>query len=153
MSTTPIWKENRKCDCKNHTHCLHCNKKMPKSTKSVNGYCLKCWASAADARDPNTDFADPTGFEVLKGRKNCVVLGCENWSDRGVFIGDLCSPCHSFIAKGEGQFSQAYRNSLQIMAHKFVMRMEYTLVTDLDPTKSIGRRGTYISGSELEKLT
>ena len=41
----------------------------------------------------------------------CIVKGCRNHRGEGLFIGELCSPCHTFITTGEGKYSQAYRNS------------------------------------------
>ena len=41
----------------------------------------------------------------------CIVKGCSNHRGEGLFIGELCSPCHTFITTGEGKHSQAYRNS------------------------------------------
>ena len=41
----------------------------------------------------------------------CIVKGCRNHRGEGLFIGELCSPCHTFITTGEGKHSQAYRNS------------------------------------------
>lgn len=41
----------------------------------------------------------------------CAVKNCENHSDQGRFVGVLCSPCYTFIATGEGVYSQAFRNS------------------------------------------
>ena len=41
----------------------------------------------------------------------CIVKGCSNHRGEGLFIGELCSPCHTFITTGEGKYSQAYRNS------------------------------------------
>jgi hypothetical protein len=29
----------------------------------------------------------------------------------GGFVGALCSPCHAFITRNEGRYSQAYRNA------------------------------------------
>lgn len=31
----------------------------------------------------------------------CLVHGCENHSDQGRFIGELCSPCHEMITTGK----------------------------------------------------
>ena len=42
--------------------------------------------------------------------QKCVVKDCENHRNEGGFTGDLCNPCHQFIANGEGVYSQAYRN-------------------------------------------
>ena len=41
----------------------------------------------------------------------CIVKGCSNQRHKGKFVGDLCSPCATFITTGEGKYSQAYRNS------------------------------------------
>jgi hypothetical protein len=41
----------------------------------------------------------------------CIVKDCNNKPHLGKFVGDLCSPCNSFITKGEGTCSQAYRNA------------------------------------------
>ena len=32
----------------------------------------------------------------------CIVKGCINDKSQGRFVGDLCSPCHAFIATGKG---------------------------------------------------
>jgi hypothetical protein len=52
--------------------------------------------------------------ETLRSRfrKRCLVLNCENHTDEGDFVGDLCSPCYGFITKGTGTCSQAYRNAM-----------------------------------------
>ena len=49
--------------------------------------------------------------EVGQARKKCIVKDCENHTDQGGFTGDLCNPCHAFITKGSGLYSQAYRNA------------------------------------------
>jgi hypothetical protein len=41
----------------------------------------------------------------------CIVKDCENHKHQGHFVGDLCGPCHAFIARNEGKYSQAYRNA------------------------------------------
>jgi hypothetical protein len=41
----------------------------------------------------------------------CAVKDCENHSNEGQFFGLLCSPCHRFIAGDGGLYSQAFRNS------------------------------------------
>lgn len=46
----------------------------------------------------------------------CIVMNCVNHKDEGKFVGELCYPCHSFIVKGEGIHSQAYRNAAAIAA-------------------------------------
>ena len=47
--------------------------------------------------------------------KKCIAKGCENHVGdvgEGTFVGDLCSPCHSFISTGEPNGSQACRDAL-----------------------------------------
>ncbi len=41
----------------------------------------------------------------------CIVKGCENHQGEGGFVGALCNPCHAFITRNEGRYSQAYRNA------------------------------------------
>ena len=41
----------------------------------------------------------------------CIVKDCKNHEHEGRFIGSLCAPCHTHITKGEGIYSQSYRNS------------------------------------------
>jgi len=41
----------------------------------------------------------------------CAVKDCENHAHEGKFVGLLCSPCHTFIAGDGGLYSQACRNS------------------------------------------
>jgi len=41
--------------------------------------------------------------------EECIVKGCENRSDQGKFIGDLCSPCHEFVTTGKGKFPQSFK--------------------------------------------
>jgi hypothetical protein len=40
----------------------------------------------------------------------CIVKDCKNHSHEGLFVGNLCSPCHVFVTEGKGFYSQAYRN-------------------------------------------
>lgn len=50
--------------------------------------------------------------DFRKKPKECKILGCTNKSNQGTFVGDFCLPCYIFITKGEGKYSQAYRNAL-----------------------------------------
>lgn len=51
-------------------------------------------------------------------RKRCIVYRCENHTDEGTFVGDLCAPCHAFVTgvkvPGTGGYSQAYRNAIAL---------------------------------------
>jgi hypothetical protein len=63
-------------------------------------------------RDVLFDNGEPVGHrEPRQASHKCIVKGCENHANQGVFVGDLCSPCHTFITTGEGVYSQAYRNA------------------------------------------
>ncbi len=44
----------------------------------------------------------------------CITHKCQNRKGEGVFVGDLCGPCHSFVARGEPQ-GQAWENALANM--------------------------------------
>jgi hypothetical protein len=138
----------RKCDCQKHKHCLNCDKRMRRSAKTVNGYCAQCWEMGVE--NQRSDFTDPAdGY--LKGRKQCIVRGCPNMSDQGTFVGDLCAPCHTFVTTGEGRYSQAYRNSLHIVAASFSRVVIKGLVHACDPT---GQKmlGSSIADAAIAKL-
>ena len=45
----------------------------------------------------------------------CAVKDCENHEHEGKFVGLLCSPCHTFVAGDGGLYSQAYRNSREMI--------------------------------------
>ena len=42
----------------------------------------------------------------------CIVKDCENHKHQGLFVSDLCYPCHQFITEGKGTHSQVYRNTV-----------------------------------------
>ena len=41
----------------------------------------------------------------------CITLNCPNRVGQGMFVGDLCSPCHSYLTTMSGRYSQLYRNT------------------------------------------
>jgi hypothetical protein len=47
----------------------------------------------------------------LRGRR-CLIPGCANRTNQGLFIGRLCYPCYSYLIENKGIHSQAYRNEL-----------------------------------------
>lgn len=51
----------------------------------------------------------------MKPRIRCIVKDCENHTDEGRFVGELCGPCWEFITAGTGKFSQAYRNAWRLI--------------------------------------
>lgn len=38
----------------------------------------------------------------------CIVEGCVNWKHQGLFIGDLCAPCHYTITTGVYNPSESF---------------------------------------------
>lgn len=47
----------------------------------------------------------------MNSRAKCIVKDCANHKHEGLFVGDLCAPCHSFITEVKGRDSQAFRNA------------------------------------------
>ena len=43
----------------------------------------------------------------------CLTLNCTNHVGEGMFVGDLCSPCHEYLTTMRGKNSQLYRNTSQ----------------------------------------
>lgn len=88
--------------------CRHCRK--PKLSKDLlNGeYCAGC--SRLLFRRISVSF--PGMYEHLRGARRCAIPGCANHTDEGRFVGELCSPCHSYITLNKGTHSQAYRNEV-----------------------------------------
>jgi hypothetical protein len=66
------------------------------------------------------------------GRKKCIVMDCANHTDEGKFIGDLCAPCHEFVATGRGVHSQAYRNAKRIEPRRVTFDLEFLALDDDD---------------------
>ena len=44
-------------------------------------------------------------------KTKCIVKDCANHKHEGLFVGDLCSPCHAYISEVKGGHSQAFRNA------------------------------------------
>ena len=66
------------------------------------------------------------------GRKKCIVMNCENHSNEGEFVGDLCFPCHEFVSSGCGIHSQAYRNAKHVEPRKMTFDLEFLHPNDPD---------------------
>ena len=43
----------------------------------------------------------------------CITLNCPNRVGQGLFIGDLCGPCHGYLTTMSGKHSQLYQNTRQ----------------------------------------
>lgn len=69
--------------------------------------------------------------------KKCIVLNCANHSEEGEFVGDLCAPCHQFVAEGKGRYSQAYRNALAEGTSAVLGSLTLLVAERQDPTHSI----------------
>jgi len=41
----------------------------------------------------------------------CIVKDCINQTHEGLFIGELCAPCHEFLTTGNRVYSQVYKNT------------------------------------------
>jgi hypothetical protein len=54
----------------------------------------------------------------------CAVKDCENHAHQGHFVGLLCLPCHTFIAGDGSPYSQAYRNSRNMIDTAIAMERE-----------------------------
>lgn len=50
----------------------------------------------ADAEQPGGKGLDETHCS-----RSCIVHGCQNRTDQGTFVGDLCRPCHDYLASGK----------------------------------------------------
>ena len=67
---------------------------------------------ALDALEKHVlEYETAEALRARLARIRCIVKDCQNHRHEGKFVGDLCSPCHTFITTGEGKYSQAYRNS------------------------------------------
>lgn len=66
--------------------------------------------------------------------KRCMVHGCENRSDQGCFVGDMCAPCYAMITSGD----------TSIRSTNFISKLKTI-------TESLLNKGTY-TDIELEEL-
>jgi hypothetical protein len=54
----------------------------------------------------------------------CAVKDCENHAHEGKFVGLLCAPCYTLITGDGGLYSQAYRNSRNMIDTAIAMERE-----------------------------
>ncbi|MBK3779827.1 hypothetical protein G3A43_06140 [Paraburkholderia aspalathi] len=40
--------------------------------------------------------------------EKCIVKGCQNHKHQGLFVGDLCTPCHRMLTTGNVRASSAW---------------------------------------------
>ena len=62
-------------------------------------------ANADVTHSPNTAGLLRRVAETIEGlhrasRKKCIVKGCTNHSDEGLFHGEMCMPCYKMITEG-----------------------------------------------------
>jgi hypothetical protein len=50
----------------------------------------------SDAQQPRFE-----GLDDAICSRSCIVHGCLNRTDQGTFVGDLCKPCHDYLASGK----------------------------------------------------
>jgi len=73
--------------------------------------------------------------EVGLKMKKCVVRGCENHSDEGRFVGDLCSPCHEALSGDPSEMrpcTQVYRNVGVAMRSRVASLLGIEMVKKVD---------------------
>lgn len=67
----------------------------------------------------------------------CLVKNCENKSEAGMFVGDMCYPCWSFAKTGTEKRSQLYLNALKL----FKRNLNKTIDNISDEIVEISRDG------------
>lgn len=45
--------------------------------------------------------------------KKCIVKGCENHKEQGIFIGDVCAPCYDMLTTGKVKYGNTFIHQLQ----------------------------------------
>lgn len=124
--------------------CPHCGRA---GRRLLNGYCDECVEKRASS-----------GVH-LTGARRCLVRDCSNYTDEGRFIGDVCSPCWSFMITGRANSSQACRNVLREVSRllgekamesvgKFVADAIYVAASAAEPGRD-DRPGSMPDGEEL----
>ena len=66
----------------------------------------------------------------------CAVKDCENHNNEGQFVGLLCLPCHRFIAGDGGLYSQAFRNSSDMIKQAVEAEREACLKLATEPGRN-----------------
>lgn len=124
-------------------------------------WCSKCGVhNSAETINRINAVLEDTYHTNRRPRIRCITKDCSNHSDEGRFVGDLCSPCFEFITKGDGAYSQIYRNAHKLLrideASKLIKsnideaRARYSLSVD-DQSKlknTVDGYMKFISGSE-----
>jgi hypothetical protein len=85
--------------------CQHCRTSILPDNLLNGQYCQECVHLRVNHILEGSDVH-------LRGALKCSIPGCANHTDEGRFVGEICAPCHSYIARNEGTCSQAYRNEV-----------------------------------------
>lgn len=85
------------------SRCLHCLRTRYSKNLLNGDYCRLC---------TERRISDSLFPRRLVGARRCIIPNCSNHTDEGLFVGDLCSPCYSYVVLNKGIYSQAYRNEL-----------------------------------------
>jgi hypothetical protein len=46
-------------------------------------------------------MSDTPTTDAVPCSRSCIVHGCQNRNNQGIFIGNLCKPCHDYLASGK----------------------------------------------------
>jgi hypothetical protein len=63
-------------------------------------------------------------------KKKCLVFGCTNCEGEGLFIGDLCLPCHNMLTTGKIEGSGTFIHDLKEKNEILNNLIEDTLIED-----------------------
>lgn len=84
--------------------------------------------TAITGKDVGKKFMEDWDIATAK----CAVKDCANHKHEGLFVGLLCSPCHTFISGDGGLYSQAYRNSRAMIDTAITLERE-ACATECEP--------------------
>ncbi len=59
----------------------------------------------------------------------CIVKGCDNDSDHGHMVGNLCGPCHDFLVNGRNTNTQVFRNASDLFTRRFAEQLQSAAIS------------------------
>lgn len=75
---------------------------------------------------------------VIQPNNKCIVYGCRNHKNEGMFVGEMCSPCYSMITTGKITHSDSFLNRITSLESENT-RITY-LESENEKLKSILRK-------------
>jgi len=54
-----------------------------------------------ESKPPSVEESREEGLDETTCSRSCLVYGCQNRTDQGTFVGDLCKPCHDYLESGK----------------------------------------------------